>query len=96
MPMKGPKRLLVTSDLSFMDTGELIGLSNFPSSAVERSNPVTPPDQKIPSETSPHKLASPTNEFPLPDVREMNAPSSTPVVQPRVTVLSKMRLRRNN
>lgn len=95
--MKGPKRLLVTSDMSFMDTGELIGLSNFPSSAVERPNPVTPPDQKIPSETSPHKLASPTNEvFPLRDVGEMGAPSSTPVVQPRASVLSKTRPRRIN
>lgn len=65
---KSTKRKLITSDTSFLDQGDPdASLSNIDlfkgkEASLEHGNryPFTPPNQKIPVETSPHKLASPS------------------------------------
>lgn len=60
------KRLLVTSDISFLDRGEqdiadIYNPSIIPSTnSLELENtPITPPNQKIPGDTSPCRLKTP-------------------------------------
>lgn len=78
------KRLLVTSDISFLDCGEqdigdIYNPSIMPSTnSIELENaPITPPNQKIPGNTSPCKLKTPkTSGFQIPKPTEKLKSSS--------------------
>lgn len=113
MAMRNPaKRQLVTSDTSFLEKAEhdapemynlhteshpSSNLPSFPSSGLGNCLPITPPNQKIPANTSPCKLATPNSSniqgFTAVNTSEMSSSLSGPVGFNKQLMASKMRLK---
>lgn len=74
-------------------------LPSFDCSPLENSLPVTPPNQKIPAETSPCKLASPNSSnilrFKAINTGELCTSSSDPASINRQPLVNKLRFKKN-